>query len=97
METKSCNDKAAIIRLFRSPTLETVLMVEQATKRYSGELTKRQVWERLPKKVMWSTYKTVLNYLESINKIAVSKSGIIVYIWSPEIARNFMKAKRKLL
>jgi hypothetical protein len=83
--------------LFRSPTLDTVLMVEQAIKKHSGEYTRRKLWLKLPRKVMWQTYVIILRYLESINKIAVSKKGILVYIWNPALAMRFMKLRRKKL
>ena len=88
---------AEITRLFRSPTLDTVLMIEATIKKYSGEFTRRKIWQRLPRKVMWQTYTTVLNYLENINKIAISKKGIVVYIWNPELAKKFMKLSRRKL
>ena len=75
-----------IIRLFRSPTLETVNMVEKTIEEYSGEYKKTQLWEKLPRKVMWPTFVTILSYLEEINKIAVSEDGIITYIWNPKLA-----------
>ena len=74
-------------RLFRSPTLETVNMVENTIKEFSGEFKKTQLWEKLPKKVMWPTYLLILNYLEEINKIITSDNGIITYIWNPELAK----------
>ena len=77
----------------RSPTLDTVLMVEETIKKYSGELNRTQLWKKLPKKVMWQTYLVILDYLQSINKIAIDKEGKIGYIWSPEAAKRFMKKK----
>lgn len=78
----------------RSPTLETVLMVEKTINKYSGEFNRTELWKKLPKKVMWQTYLVILDYLQSINKIAISKQGILVYIWSPEAAKRFMNRKR---
>lgn len=89
-----CNE---IKLMFRSPTLETVLMIEETIKKYSGEFSRRKVWQKLPRKVMWQTYITSFNYLESINKIAVSKKGIVVYIWNPKLAKKFMKLNRRKL
>ena len=84
-------------RVFRSPTLDTVFMVEQTIKKYSGEFTRRRIWQKLPRKVMWQTYIKILEYLESINKIAISRKGIIVYIWNPALAKKFMRLKRRKL
>jgi hypothetical protein len=78
----------------RSPTLETVLMVERTIEKYSGEFNRTEIWKKLPKKVMWQTYIVILDYLQSVNKIAISKDGILVYIWSPEVAKRFMNRKR---
>jgi len=77
----------------RSPTLDTVLMVEKTIYKYSGEFNRTELWKKLPKKVMWQTYLVTLDYLQSINKIAISKNGILVYIWSPDIAKKFMNRK----
>ena len=71
----------------RSPTLDTVLMVEKVIEKNSGEFTRTQLWNKLPKKVMWQTFLVVLAYLEGINKIAYDKNGVIGHIWNPKLAR----------
>ena len=68
----------------RSPTLQTVLMVEKFIDENSGEFKKTGVFKNLPKKVMWQTFQVIMEYLESINKIAYDKKGYVVYIWNPE-------------
>jgi hypothetical protein len=75
----------------RSPTLETVLMVERTIEKNSGEYTKRQLWQNLPKKVMWQTYLVVLDYLTSIQKIALDKEEKVAYIWNPALAARLSK------
>lgn len=77
----------------RSPTLETVIMVEKIIDKYSGELNKTELWKKLPRKVMWQTYLLILAYLESINKIGMARNGILVYIWNPKIAKKYMNMK----
>ena len=72
----------------RSPTLDTVLMVEKAIEEYSGEYNRTEVWKNLPKKVMWQTYLVILEYLENINKIAFDKNEKIAYIWNPQLAKK---------
>lgn len=81
-----------IIRLFRSPTLETVRMVELTIKKCSPS-KKTQIWEKLPRKIMWPTYLTILDYLEEINKIITSDNGIITYIWNPKLANKVRSRK----
>jgi len=80
--------------LVRSPTLDTVLMVEETIDKYSGEFNRTELWKLLPKKVMWQTYLIILDYLQSINKIAIGSNGIIGYIWNPVAAKKFAKRKR---
>ena len=77
----------------RSPTLDTVFMIEETIKKYSGEYNRTKIWKRLPRKVMWQTFKTIIDYLESINKIAIAKGGILVYIWNPALAKKYMRMK----
>jgi hypothetical protein len=77
----------------RSPTLGTVLMVEKTIEKYSGEFNRTELWKKLPKKVMWQTYLIVLDYLISINKIAVDSQGTIGYIWNPSFAKKISKMK----
>jgi hypothetical protein len=77
----------------RSPTLDTVLMVERTIEENSGEYNRTQLWKSLPKKVMWQTFIVILEYLESINKIALDKEGKIAYIWNPALALKLKHRK----
>lgn len=77
----------------RSPTLGTVLMVEKNIEKYSGEFNRTELWKKLPKKVMWQTFLVILDYLESINKIAQDKEGKLAYIWNPELAKRLRERK----
>lgn len=72
----------------RSPTLDTVLMVEKTIEEYSGEFNRTELWKHLPKKVMWQTFLVILDYLQEINKIAVDREGKIGYIWNPNLAKR---------
>ena len=77
----------------RSPTLETVIMVEKAIDKYSGEFNRTELWKKLPRKVMWQTYLVILDYLQDINKIAIDREGKVGYIWNPALARKLSKRK----
>ncbi len=68
----------------RSPTLQTVLMVEKFIDKNSGEYKKTELWNSLPKKVMWQTFQVIMEYLESSLRIVYDSEGYIVYIWNPE-------------
>jgi len=73
----------------RSPTLQTVLMVEKFIDKNSGEYKKTELFRKLPKKVMWQTFQVVMEYLENSLRIAYDKEGYIVYIWNPEFVKRF--------
>jgi len=77
----------------RSPTLDTVLMIEKTIDKYSGDYNRTELWKKLPKKVMWQTYLVVLDYLQDINKIAIDKVGKIAYIWNPSLAKKLAGRK----
>lgn len=72
----------------RSPTLQTVLMVEGFIDENSGEYKKTELFKKLPKKVMWQTFQVIMEYLESIHKIVYDRDGYVVYIWNPEFAER---------
>lgn len=76
--TKSKNNYA------RSPTLQTVLMVERFIDENSGEYKKTELFKKLPRKVMWQTFQVIMEYLENTLKIAYDRESYVVYIWNPE-------------
>ena len=71
--------------LDRYPTLGTVLMVEEALYKYKSDKTIRQIWLALPTKVMWSTYTTILDYLEYSGKIIVEDDRTVTWLWNPKL------------
>jgi len=90
METKSKQRKSYSLtnNIARSPTLQTVLMVEKFIDKNSGEYKKTDLFKNLPKKVMWQTFQVIMEYLESIHKIVYDKEGYVVYIWNPEFFKR---------
>lgn len=64
-------------RLEHSPTLNTVLMVEDVLKNMNeSAITVAELKRRLPKQINHNTLMVILEYLEKSNKIAVSLRGI---------------------
>lgn len=57
----------------RSPTLQTVLMVEKFIEEHSGEYKKTELFNNLPKKVMWQTFQVIMEYLEKSYRIITEK------------------------
>ncbi len=74
--------------IVRSPRLDTVLMVEGFIKENDGEYKKKQLWGELPKKMMYQTYSTIIDYLLISGKISVDSQGKIGWIFYPEQARK---------
>ena len=72
-------------QILHSPTLESVKMVEKTIKKYSQEYGKYQIWKRLPKKMMYQTFLSILDYLEESGKILIDKrDGIVMWTYNPE-------------
>jgi hypothetical protein len=76
----------------RYPNLQTVLMVENFINENNGEYKKTELFNNLPKKVMWQTFQIIINYLEENYKIFIEKDGTVTYIWNPEF---FKKIKNR--
>lgn len=96
METETIKKNKSYIEIndiARSPTLQTVLMVEKFIDENSGEYKKTDLFRNLPKKVMWQTFQVIMEYLENINKIAYDNEGYVVYIWSPELGQKYKNRK----
>ncbi len=92
METETLTKNKSyfeINEIARSPTLQTVLMVEKFIEKNSGEYKKTDLFKNLPKKVMWQTFQVIMEYLENINKIAYDNEDYVVYIWNPELGRKY--------
>ena len=73
----------------RSPTLQTVLMIERFIDDNSGEYKKTELWRRLPRKVMWQTFQVIMTYLEDTNRIVYDQEGYVVYVWNPKLVAKY--------
>ncbi len=83
-------------QLMYNPTLETVLMIEETIKKNSGEYRVTQIWNKLPRRVMYQTYKIVIEYLIESNKITIEKDGKITWIWNPRLIKKILKEGVKI-
>lgn len=77
----------------RSPRLDTVIMVEKFIKEHNGDYKKTELFNKLPKKMMWGTFQIILQYLSDNNKIGMDKNGYIIYIWNPKLIERFINKK----
>jgi hypothetical protein len=69
--------------VLRYPKLDTVLMIEETIEKAKSDKTAREIWQSLPRKVMWQTFMTTLDYLEHSGKILVANDKSIVWVWDP--------------
>lgn len=82
--------------ILRYPRLDTVLMVEEFIQKHDGEYRRKELWERLPKKMMYQTFQVVLAYLFESNKISIDAEGKVGWIYYPELTKAREK-KRHLV
>lgn len=78
--------------LDRFPRLDTVLMVEKALYKHKSGKTITEIWHGLPKKVMWTTFTTILDYLEYSGKIHMEEDKTITWLWDPVKIRELRQA-----
>ena len=83
--------KINIQQHWRSPTLQSVLMVEKFIEENSGEFKKTGLFKNLPKKMMWTTFQVIMNYLEETFRIIIDREGLVAYIWNPKLVERFTK------
>jgi hypothetical protein len=84
--------KGEQIQIMHSPTLTTVLMVENVL-HGAGEIIRiSELKRRLPRQVMHSTLVQVLNYLQQSGKILITTKGVL-WIYRPPAELELMKQK----
>jgi len=80
-----------IQKILHYPRLDSVLMVEKLIYETSGEFTKKQLWSRLPKKMMYQTFSVIIDYLLYSNRIVADRDGKLVWIWNPILVKKYLK------
>jgi len=77
-----------IQKILHEPQLNTILMVEKAIKEAKTYPTRKELWNSLPRKVQYQTFKRILEYLESSNKIIFNSRKILwVFPDNPKLAK----------
>jgi hypothetical protein len=76
--------------VLRYPRLDTILMVEDAIKNCDEEMTLTQLWNALPKKVMYQTFKVIITYLLDSGKIIIHNK-LIIWTYGPETIERLEK------
>jgi len=84
-------------RLKHSPTLNTVIMVEETLKKMNGSvITIADLKKKLPKQINHNILKLILEYLEKSNKIGVTMQGITWIHNTNQNLRNAIKTGMEL-
>ena len=76
----------------RSPTLNTVLMIEDTLSKAGEVVTIGKLKRMLPKQVMHQTLMAVIDYLEYSGKIIVH-DGKVLWAFKPESKLKKMKSQ----
>ncbi len=83
-------------KILHYPRLDSVLMVEKVIYDTSGTYTKKQLWDRLPKKMMYQTFSVIIDYLLYSGRVAVDVEGKLAWIWDPQGVEKYLKKKHLL-
>ena len=77
-------------KILHYPRLDTVIMVENTIKKYNGEFTRTELWKKLDKKMMYQTFKIILDYLIDSKKI-IMKGDKVVWIFNPVLLEKLLE------
>ncbi len=77
-----------------SPTLDTVIMVEETIKRI-GACSVTELYKALPRTVIYPTLKLIIQYFYAKGFIMSDKEAKIVWVYNPKLVRRY-KAKPDL-
>ena len=79
------------LEVIHYPTLKTVLMVEDALKKANNLMTREELKNKLPTKVMHQTLNVILRYLKDSGKILDGRKGILwIYNPSPKLDKAYL-------
>lgn len=80
----------------RDPRLSTITMVERTIKESDELLGRTRLWNALPRRIMYPTFKEIMDYLEASNKIMYDKNGKIAWIAldNPKLKKFFRSSVR---
>lgn len=79
-----------------SPTLNTVLMVEEILKETGELITVAELKRKLPRKVMHHTLLQILDYLQFSGKIIIGTKGILWIFVERKELNNLIKQGTEL-
>ncbi len=77
--------------LDRYPRLDTIIMVERALYASKGGKTVTEIWKGLKKQIMWTTFTTIIDYLEYSGKIHLEGDKTVTWLWNPKLLEHVRK------
>ena len=86
----------ATTTILHEPRLDTILMVEKQIQIAKSYPTKKELWQKLPRKVQYQTFNRILDYLESSNKILIDRGEIVWTFPSNEKLRRLLRTSKRL-
>jgi len=78
-----------------SPTLNTILEIENTIKKKGYFSSKTELYRRLKNKTQYRTFNTVLQYLKTSNKVEFNKDGSLVWIFLDKKNKKILKTLEK--
>ena len=78
-------------KLNRYPRLDTILMVEKELFIHRSDKTTTEIWRGLEKGMLWTTFTTILDYLEYSGKIHVENDKTITWLWNPQAVEEIKR------
>ncbi|MFH1520630.1 MAG: hypothetical protein ABID61_03230 [Candidatus Micrarchaeota archaeon] len=81
---------AVQIQMVHSPTLKTVMAIEEVIKNSDMAISRNKILSNLPTAVMRSTLNTALDYLEKKGIILETKKG---FVWTFNPSKKLARAE----
>jgi len=84
------------VQIMHSPTLNTVLMVEDALQKQKEMMKVSQLKMALPRKVMHGTLLQILDYLQESGKVLITAKGVVWIYRAPEYLERLKRGGLEL-
>lgn len=65
-------------KILHYPQLDTIMMVERFVQKHNAEYRKKELWQKMPKKMMYQTYSLIIDYLIETVRIGFNRENKIV-------------------
>ena len=86
----------ATTTVLHEPRPDTILMVEKQIQAAKSYPTKKELWQKLPRKVQYQTFNRILDYLESSNKILIDRGEIVWTFRSNQKLQRLLRTSKRL-